>query len=137
MSIHNLFRNQRPSDKESEGGEIAIKFDVIISHLYLIINRYGWEETYNMAASPTCLNCFPQSPFAAFCRGRREKGCGSTFRAIERTRAKTERVRRWERVRRRGVMGAILFLCERRLCKIEERVPWRTDLSRERDVWLS
>jgi len=125
MSIHNLFRNQRPSDKESEGGEIAIKFDVIISHLYLIINRYGWEETYNMAASPTCLNCFPQSPFAAFCRGRREKGCGSTFRAIERTRAKTERVRRWERVRRRGVMGAIslfLFLFEREVVRVLYKV---------------
>jgi hypothetical protein len=35
---------------------------------------------------------------------------------MERTRVKTERVRRWERVRRRGVMGAIfLFLFEERL----------------------
>lgn len=70
--------------------------------------------TYNMAASPTCLSCFPQSAFAAFCvRGRRSKGCGSTVRAMERTRAKTERVRRWATVRRRGVMGAISFFEER------------------------
>jgi hypothetical protein len=43
---------------------------------------------------------------------------------MERTRVKTERVRRWARVRRRGVMGAIfLFVVEERLyvyvCKVE------------------
>lgn len=29
MSIHNLLRDQRPSDEESEGGEIAINFDIL------------------------------------------------------------------------------------------------------------
>jgi hypothetical protein len=42
---------------------------------------------------------------------------------MERTRVKTERVRRWERVRRRGVMGAIfLFLFERELVRVLYKV---------------
>jgi len=74
----------------------------------------GWvgmeKATYNIAASPTCLICLPQSALAAFCvMGKRSKGWGSTVRAIERARAKIERVRLWATIRRMGEI-AIFFM---------------------------
>jgi hypothetical protein len=55
----------------------------------------GEESTYNIAASPTCLICLPQSALAAFCViGSRSKGCGSTVRTSARARLKIERARR-------------------------------------------
>lgn len=104
VPIGELLCEQRPAEKDSKGREITTQ--KVNIHSYRA--QRGPKETYNMAASPTCLTCLPQSALAVFCAsGNRSNGCGSIVRTSARAREKMERARRWVTMRMIGEMGAI------------------------------
>jgi hypothetical protein len=104
VSIDELLCKQRPAEKDSKGWEITTQ--KVNTHSCRALR--GHKKTYNMAASPTCLICLPQSALAVFCAsGNRSNGCGSIVRTSARAREKMERARRWATMRMIGKMGAI------------------------------
>ena len=126
VSIGELLCEQRPAEKDSKGWEITTQ--KVNIHSYRA--QRGPKETYNMAASPTCLICLPQSALAVFCAsGNRSNGCGSIVRTSARAREKMERARRWVTMRMIGEMGAMF--CGESSFFLDRRVEWRFMLEEE------